>query len=241
MLLFDRRIFPGNAADWKTKIDDAVNKPGSDIFQATDAKDGTMIVTNTGREPWCGAMVSNTKMEVPTDKNGKQLQYVALRVRFKWPYAIYENLARHELDLKVCFRTRPNAQTKIRNVANFSTQWNRDTGQFQIDVDPPAWSDSGYVVEDIEPDIWHDLEYHFWYNPDPDAPVFSVQSIKLDENETYFVPEEKQNVAASETNWEECTKGQIQNCIYKPGCTVIQYSLFDLWWSNQPIVVPRMC
>jgi hypothetical protein len=238
MLLFDRRIFPGNALDWKSKIDPSVNVPGSDIFQAEDAGDGTMTVTNTGREKWCGGLVSNTELQVPRGNDGNQLQYVALRVRWKWPYAIYENVARHELDLKVCVKTRPNAATKIRNVANFSTQWNRDTGQFQIDKDPPAWIDSGYVVKNIEPDLWHDLEYHFFF--DPNAATFSVQSIQLNQNQPYLVPENKQNVMMTETNWEECTKGQIQNEMYNPGCTVIQYSMFDLWWSNEPIIVPRM-
>lgn len=234
---------------WKSNKGPTINDPESDIFQGEDASNGNLIVTNTGREKFCGALVSSTKMELPKDPNGALLQYVTMHVRYKYPYEVYKNLARHELDHKVVFQSRPpkppgsDTNPKIRNCSNFSTQWNRDTGAIQIDLDPPKWVDSGYFVEDIAPEVWHDYWVQCWYGiepvanaytPDP-APVFSILSIKLDNNEPYMIPIEKQNVAQTDTNWELCSKAQIQNEIYLPGCSVIQYSHFDFIWSDAPL------
>jgi hypothetical protein len=69
---------------------------------------------------------------------------VGRHLRFRWPCWSYKNLARHELDLKVCLKNRPNPQTSIRNVANFSTQWNRDTSQ-------PSTSESMRTVVEVLP------------------------------------------------------------------------------------------
>jgi hypothetical protein len=240
-LLLDRRIYPGCANGWKSNKGKDINDPESDIFKMEDASNGNVIVTNTGREKFCGALVSSTKMELPKDSAGKLLQYVTMHVRFKYPYEVYKNLARHELDHKVCYKTRPpkppgsNENPKIRNVSNFSTQWNRDTGQFQIDLDPPGWVDSGYVVEDIAPEVWHDYWAACWYGIDDADPRFSVLALKLDNNDPYLIPPEKQNVAQTLTNWELCSKGQIQNEFYEPGCTTIQYARFDFLWSDVPL------
>ena len=241
ILLRDRRIFPGSASTWISNKGPEINKPESDIFKAEDASNGNIVVTNTGREKFCGALVSSTKMNLPTDEAGVPLQFVMMHARYKYPYEVYRNLARHELDHKVCYKTRPpkpaggGENPKIRNVSNFSTQWNRDTGAIQIDLDPPGWVDSGYFVEDIEPEVWHDYMVQCWYGIDDADPRFSVLSIQLDNNDPYLVPPELQNVAQTLTNWEKCSKGQIQNEFYQPGCTVIQYSIFDFWWSNAPL------
>ena len=155
---------------WKSNSAPDINDPASDHFEATQEDDGSMVVTNCaiGDKKFAGALVSHTVMKVPTDANGKQYQYIAFRVRWRWSKAVARQIARHELDLKVCYLTRPpkppgsNENPKIRNVANFSTQWNRDTGQFQIDKDPPGWVDSGYIVKDIAPDVDHELDYRFY-------------------------------------------------------------------------------
>jgi hypothetical protein len=145
---------------------------------------------------------------------------------------VYPAIARHELDLKVCFKTRPNANIPIRNVANFSTQWNSETGQFQIDQDPPAWVNSGFIVPEIDPDVWHDIDYRFWF--DPDAAIFSILSINLD-GDKYMIPSNLQNVPAQETNWEEVASVQIQNEIFARGSSLILYDQVTLAWSSEPI------
>ena len=226
---------------WKSNSAPDINDPASDHFEATQEDDGSMVVTNCaiGDKKFAGALVSNTVMKVPTDANGKQYQYIAFRVRWRWSKAVARQIARHELDLKVCYLTRPpkppgsNENPKIRNVANCSTQWNRDTGQFQIDKDPPGWVDSGYIVKDIAPDVDHELDYRFYFNPDNQT--FSVLSIKLDTNEPYLIPKELQDVAMTLGNWEECRKLQVQNEIYKPGASVIHYHRIDLGWSHEPM------
>jgi hypothetical protein len=223
-----------NAQEWKSNTSTDVNDPGSDYFGAMQgATPNTLVVTNAygGTRDYAGGLVSN-KRKLPKQQDGSLYQYVAMRIGWEWGANVYRQIARHELDCKVCFKTRPNANTKIRNVANFSTQWNRDTGQWQIDKDPPKWIDSGMIVEDIAPDVHHVADFRFWY--DPDAAIFSVLSIQLDAD-CYAIPEELQNVAAQETNWEEIASCQLQNEMYHPGSTLIEYDEVRLGWSTEPI------
>jgi hypothetical protein len=224
---------------WKSNKGDNINDPASISFEASQVPDGSMIVTNKGDQPFAGALVSNTIMKVPVNSSGNQLQYVAMRFRYIYNGATYENLARHELDLKVCYLTRPpkppgsDTNPQIRNVANFSTQWNKDTGQFQLDLDPPKWVDSGYIVKDILPDTWHTMDYRLFF--DPNVQTFSILWWQLDQNPRYEIPSDLQNVPMTLTNWEECRKIQIQNEMYQPGETVIQYGQVGLVWSDEPI------
>lgn len=231
ILLLDRNLHE-NANEWQSNTSLDVNDPPSDLFEASQAPDGSLIVTNTyaGTRNYAGGLVSNKRKLRRVD--GALLPYVGMRIRFRWPYEVYENIARHELDLKVCTKTRPSADKPIRNVANFSTQWNRDTGQFQIDQDPPGWVNTGFYVKDIEPDQWHDIYYRFWF--DPVACTFSVLSINLD-GELYHIPGNLQNVPMQLTNWEEIAAIQIQNEMFKAGCTVIQYRQVALAWSDAPL------
>jgi hypothetical protein len=232
ILLLDRNL-QRNADQWAWRTDSSVNPVPADYFGVMPGPDdGTLVVGNgyNGTQAYAGGLVSNKR--VLPKLNDQLLQYVGMHLNFFWPGYVYRAVARHETDLKVCFKTRPNANTKIRNVANFSIQWNRDTGQFQLDHDPPGWVNSGFVVEDIAPDVWHDLDFRFWF--DPDAAVFSVMSINLDGNK-YMVPEEHQNIPAQETNWEEVASCQLQNEMYATGCTIIQYDHVTLAWSDEPI------
>jgi hypothetical protein len=223
--------------NWQSNTSLDVNNPPSDSFTATLLPDSSLLVTNTGSADFAGGLVSN-KRPLPSH-NGQLLPYVGMRYRFIWDKATYDNLARHELDLKACLKTRPASDQKIYNVADWSTQWNRDTGQFQIDYQPddpndiPLWIDTGYVVQEIEPDVWHTLDYRMTF--DYSNTVYSVLSIQLDNNTPYLIPEELQNVPLTLTNWEEIASVQLQNEMYKPGITQIQYSQVATLWSDTPI------
>jgi hypothetical protein len=229
----ERDLF-ANSGDWISNKSDSINKPPSDYFEASDSTPaGTMLVTNGSLQAWGGALVSR-KRGVPSN-NGKLLNWMAYRLRFRFPAGTAKNTARHELDIKVCVKTRPNSNTKIRNVANFSCQWNADTGQFQIDLDPPAWVDTGFVVSEITPDVWHTLEWRYTY--DDVALTFSVLSIQYDD-QLYVIPEELQNVPMQNTNWEQVVSEQNQNEVYEARSTVaIEYSDGVLCWSDQRITM----
>lgn len=229
----ERTIFD-NPDDWKSNKGDSINKPASEFFEASSAHESSvMLVTNGSTQAWGGALVSR-KRGVPS-YNGKKLNWMVWRMEFRFPSQTVENTARHELDIKVCVKTRPSADVKIRNVANFSTQWNADTGQFQIDLDPPAWVDTGFIVPVIAPDVWHTIEYRFWF--DEVNTKFSVLSIQLD-NQLYMIPENLQGVLMSLTNWEEVASQQIQNELYAPKSTVdVEYRNGILCWSDQRITM----
>jgi hypothetical protein len=228
----ERDLF-ANSADWISNKSDSINKPPSDYFEASMTPAGPMLVSNGSLQPWGGALVSR-KRGIPSN-NGKLLNWLAYRLRFRFPASTAKNVARHELDWKICVKTRPNANTKIRNVANFSTQWNADTGQFQIDLDPPAWVDTGFIVPEITPDVWHTLEYRFVF--DDVALTFSVLSIQYDD-QLYMIPENLQDVPMQNTNWEEVASAQNQNEVYDAkSTTTIEYCDGVLAWSDQRITM----
>lgn len=234
MLLLDRNL-QRNTDLWIPRTDTSVNPVPADYYAATSGgDDGTMVVTcgYNGPKQYPGGLCSNKRPFLTV--NGQMLQNVAMHLEFMWPAWAYELISHHETDLKVCFRTRPNSTTYIRNVANFSVQWNRNKGEFQLDHDPPAWVGSGFMVPDIAPDVWHSLDFRYWYDPQPANPVFSVLSINLD-GDKYMVPPEHQNIPAQSTNWEQIANPQQQNEIFAKGSSVIQYNRWTIGWSDQPI------
>lgn len=231
ILLLDRFLF-GAAGSWIPNFSPDVNDPPSKVFVANQTDTGSMMVENGLDQPYAGALVSNTR---PLYKlNGKLLKYSAWHYKFRFVKETYENLARFENDLKQCIKSRPNAQTKIRNVANFSTQWNVDTGTFQIDHDPPGWVDSGYMpsVEVTAPDVWHTMDFR--YSVDDVALTFSIESLQWD-NELYIMPNEHKNIPLSNTNWEECNKLQLQNEGFYTGTVLVEYNDGIMAFSDQPI------
>lgn len=230
VFFIERNLF-ANASDWISNKSDSINKPPSDYFEASDQAAGDMLITNTCLKAWGGALVSR-KRGVPSN-NGKLLNWLAFRLEFKFPSSTAENTARLETDWKVCVKTRPNANTPIRNVANFSTQIKCDTGEFDIDLDPPAWRDSGFNVGPITPDVWHTIEYRFTF--DDIALTFSVLSIQYD-TQVYMVPEDKQNVPMSLTNWEQVSSQQLQNELFAAkSTTLVEYRNGVIAWSDQRI------
>lgn len=225
----ERNLFV-DPSSWISNKSDSINKPQSAFFEASQTPN-SMLVTNGLIEAWAGALVSNTRQPLVA-VNGKLMNWLAFRLQFMIPENTFDNLARLETDLKVCVKTRPDANTKIRNVANFSSQWNADTGQFQIDKDPPAWTNTGFVV-DLQPSYWHTLEYRYWF--DETNLVFSVLSIQLDD-QLYMIPDSLQNVPMSLTNWEKTRKLQLQTEGYQPKSSVlVQYMNGELAWSTERI------
>jgi hypothetical protein len=235
ILLLDRFLF--KVADaWVSNSGDSINKPPSLQFLATQAKSGSMLVHNHAGEPWAGALVSLNR-PLPTNPYDptQLLRYQAWHLKFRFIPETFDNLARHEMDNKTCFKTRPNSQTKIRNVANWSTQWNRDTGQMQIDKDPPKWVDTGWIPKAsvTTPGDWHTFDWRMHF--DEIGQTFSVDSMQWDDD--YWVNEDPQfqDIPAQNTNWEEVVKYQMQNEAYQQGTVLIEYDEGIAAHSDQPI------
>jgi hypothetical protein len=229
ILLLDRFLFKPAIA-WVPVSGIDINDPPSAVFLGTQTPTNSMLVHNGLDVPWGGALLSLTRPLPVLD--GELLRYSAWRFRFRFIPETYDNLARFENDKKTCIKSRPNAETKIRNVCNYSTQLNFDTGEIEIDHDPPAWLGSGFFPRHTEPDIWHALDYRFSFDPEP--LTFSIDSIQWDD-ELYVMPEEHRNIPMSETNWEECDKYQIQNEGYEPGTVLIEFDDGLGVYSNEPI------
>jgi hypothetical protein len=230
ILLLDR--FLCNAGIWVPNSGPSINDPPSLLFIATPMGDNDMTVQNALDKPYAGALVSNTGS--PYNVNGVDLTYSAWHFEFMFLAETFANLARFETDCKACWTSRPNSNTKIRNVANYSVQWNRDTGEVQIDHDPPAWVGSGFLPTDAmtAPDVWHSLDFR--YSANLTALTFSIDSINWD-GTVYNLPPEHKNIAFSNTNWERCRKLQYQTEGYGPGTVLFRARNGAFAWSNQPI------
>lgn len=218
-----------NAGDWTTVASPDVNNPVSPFFRASPSPCG-MLVTNGLDRPWCGALVKN-KRTIPV-LNGVMLRFVCFHLLVRFPSITAANLARFETDLKACTKSRPDANTKIPNVANWSTQWNRDTKHWQIDP-RGKWEDIEHAfTEDLTPDVCH--LYELRGSMDLAALTWSVLSIRWDE-EIYTVPSHQQNCPFLVTNWEQSANLQLQNEGYNAGSVEVQYDEGILAWSDQPI------
>jgi len=219
------------AGAWITVASPDVNNPVSPFFRASQVPDtGTMLVTNGLNKQWCGALVKN-KRTVPI-LNGAMLPYIAFHLKVRLPGITWRNLARLETDLKVCTQSRPNASTPIQNVANFSTQWNGDTGNWQIDP-TNHWVDvAGANTPQLDPDVWHILDLRFWM--DPTALLWSVLSIQWDDT-LFQVPASQQKCAFMTTNWEATANLQCQNEGFNAGSVEVEYDEGVLAWSDAPI------
>lgn len=229
VVVMDRGLFK-DASVWVPKLDPSVNDPMSKLFIATQMPAGGMLVHNALDKPWAGGLVSNTR---PLPKyNGKPLPYSAWQFKFCFNSATYRRLARWESDRKVCIKSRPTSSVKIRNVANYSTQWNRDTGQMQIDHDPPGWVNCGFAPSSkaTAPGVWHIMNYRYSFT----ATTFSIESIQWDD-EFYAMPSQHKNIPLSNTNWTECDKHQLQNEGYDPGTVLVEYDDGLVAWSDVPI------
>jgi hypothetical protein len=233
IILLDRFLFKAAAA-WKGNTSDSINKPQSLQFFATQTSAGSMLVHNHLGEPWAGGLVSLTR-PLP-NLNGQLLRYQAWHVKFRFPGETYDDTARHEMDNKTCFKTRPNSQTWIRNVANWSTQWNRDTGEMQIDKDPPAWQGTGWFPKAscTTPDDWHTFDWRMRF--DEIAMTFSIDSMKWDDDLWVNDNPEFQDIPAQNTNWEECVKYQLQTEGWTgPGTVLVEYDEGVAAHSSEPI------
>jgi hypothetical protein len=233
-IFVERDVFK-TSTDWISNKSDSINKPQSAFFEASATPTGPMMVTNGLLEAWGGALVSRKRTPLPENSAGQQLNWLAYRLKFRLPASTVDNLARHETDWKVCFKTRPNSQTKIRNVANFSVQWNGDTGQMQCDLDPPAWVDTGFIItrQQMTPDVWHTLEFRMKF--DEKAMTFEIWSMQFDD-QLFMLPDKFRGVPASNTNWEEVSSLQLQTEGYNEKSTVlVEYDEGMTCWSDERI------
>lgn len=230
ILLLDRGLFK-NAANWVTVSGPDVNNPPSVFYMSSQVPDGTMLVTNGLDKNWGGALVKYGRT-VPI-LNGVMLPYIAFHLKVLLPGITVHNLGRLETDLKVCTQSRPDPNTKIKNIADFSTQWNGDAGNWQIDAAGGSWIDvPGAITPELIPDMWHSLDYRFWM--DPAAKVFSVLSIQWD-GQKFAIPANLQNVPFLSSNWEETANLQLQTEGFHPGSVEVQYDEGVLAWSDQAI------
>jgi hypothetical protein len=226
-LIQDRDLFK-QSSNWISQIGANINSVPSDAFNAANLPDGTEIVTNALSKKMAGGLVVN-KRPIPKIA-GVSLNYVGLDLKVKFPALTLFNIARHEIDLKLCVQSAPDENTPIPNTADWSTQMNFSTGTWQIDTTTP-WAETGIKFGTVVPDTWHALSYRFWH--DPVAKIYSVLSIAWD-GIVSLIPATMQKIPYLKSNWDEVAAFQVQNEGWNPGVTLVLYDAGVLTYSDQP-------
>lgn len=216
-----------NDLDWKTEIGSNINPVDSLAFIASNLPDGRLKVTNAGDKEYAGGLVAN-KRPVPKVP-GHPLPWAELSMWLTVPSSAIYNLARLETDLKLATPAAPNPQTQIVNIYEGSTQWNAETGTFQINTQGSNWTDIGMGMKDIEPDVEHFFAVRYYF--DHSQLTYSVHFIQWDQ-QRFTVPENLRHNPCQKSNWEEVAAVQLQNEIYQQGSCEIMYRGITLRWSD---------
>jgi hypothetical protein len=213
------------ADEWETVISKDVNDPESLLFYASNAPDG-MLVTNVGDKEYAGGLLGSSRL-IPSMP---EIEFSAFEfsIEFRFSGDTAYQMARHELDLKVCFKSAPDSLTPIKNVANWSTQWNVDTGEIDIN-NATGWVGTGIKPIPFEPDVWH--QYWFSGQWNAETETNSICVIGWDDV-SIPIKEELQNVSWEVTNWQRDARVQIQNEMFKPGTNLVTYRNIKLTWME---------
>ena len=104
-------------------------------------------------------------------------------------------------------------------MANFSSQLNFSTGQWQIDGNPPGWLNTGFKPI-IAPDVWFPISFRYFI--DFPNSKFSFLSTTWGAQE-FTVPATMQGVPFQITNWQPVSALQIQMEVLNPGSVSTLY------------------
>lgn len=223
MIIHDNNL---EVQPWPTQTGPNVNPVPADAYIASLLPSGVLKVTNASSKPLGGALVT-CKRPVPAVP-GLPLPYLGMDMMAYVSSFDLPNLGRWELDLKVCLTGAPNASTPIFNVANFSSQLNFSTGQWQIDGNPPAWLDTGFKPT-ITPDVWFPISFRYFI--DIASSKFSILSTQWG-TQAFQVPAAMQEVPFQLTNWQPVAAIQIQMEVFNPGSVTTLDDQIVLSWSD---------
>ena len=213
---------------WLMQTGPNINPVPADAFIASLLPSGALKVTNVSSKPLGGALVTCKRPVAPAPASGP-LPYMGLDMMVLISSYDLPNLARWELDLKVCLLPAPNANMLIPNVANFSSQLNFSTGQWQIDGNPPGWLNTGFKPI-IEPDVWFPISFRYFI--DFPNSKFSFLSTTWGTQE-FTVPSTMQGVPFQVTNWQPVSALQIQMEVLNPGSVSTLYQDLAVSYSDQ--------
>lgn len=91
---------------------------------------------------------------------------------------------------------------------NMSSQFNFNTGQFQISESTgQQWVNTGLVISRFIPYQWYPMTYDYWF--DSSAKRYSILAMTLD-GTRYPIPSNLQRLAPIETDWADVISLQVQ-------------------------------
>lgn len=175
---------------WKSNIGPNINSIPSAAFTASiDSDTGDLVVVNDATQEDAGGLVSD---QIPLPAN---MTYFGLDVIFDLSQIDLNHFFRGENDLKITF---PGGAQ-----ANVSTEWNKTTGDWQLDPTGKGWVSTGFKVSPAAGRNKWQVRATF------DGKLWSVT--KLCFNGEEFLPDSRfQNLPAIQTNWTPGLHPQLQ-------------------------------
>ena len=214
---------------WTSEIGPTINSVPSDSFTATLEPGNMLAITNTNSAYMAGGLVT-CKPVTPVGSNTLAFPYFGLDLDvYVAPWDL-PGIGRLEVDVKRWVTPAPNSSTQIANIANCSSQWNRSTGQWQIDGNPPGWLSTGF--KPVLPSSWTTLSFRYQMT----STTFSVLSTSWGPI-SFEVSVSLQNVPLEVSNWGPSSGFaiQIQTENLVIGTTTVYVSNIKLSLSDQPI------
>ena len=204
---------------WKSNIGPSINPIPSTAFTATlDQAAQVLEVDNQADKAMAGGLVSE---QIPFILTAPR--YFGMDVVFWLTPSNLARFARGENDLKVTF---PGGAQ-----ANFSTEWNKTTGNWQLDPTGKKWVDTGYTVTPIAGRNKWQFRGSF------DGKVWSVTQLYFNRDiRGPFTPDSRfQNIPAIQTNWAAGLHPQLQTECEVIGYLREEYEVVRVFESDNPI------
>jgi hypothetical protein len=211
---------------WGTNISAGVNSVLAEGFRAMNTPSGALKVSNVGPEMGGGLVSCHRPYygmlgTTPTPY---------IQVQADRYFADYElpNVGRDEFDLKCVFKS--GSAAPCANTANFSTQWNRSSGQWQLDPTGKIWVDTGFKPT-TEANAWFTTKYNF--KLDVAKGAWGVLSVDWD-NQHFDAPAQFQNLPLIVSNWGISSSLQAQTEVMLAGAVTVLYHHISITSSDQP-------
>lgn len=211
---------------WTTNISADVNSVPAEGFRAMLTISGALKVSNVG--PQMGGGLVSCHRPFYGALGVTPMPYI--QVQADRYFADYElpNVGRDEFDLKSVSKS--GSMTQCANQANFSTQWNRSNGQWQLDPTGKVWVDTGFKPT-TEANAWFTTKYKLIM--DTIKGTWGVLSVDWD-NQHFDCPSQFQNIPLLTTNWGVSSSLQCQTETMNAGAVTVLYHHIGIKYSDQP-------
>lgn len=194
-----------DASLWHKKLGPDINDPASADYLFAQNPDGALQVINEGLVNNAGGMIA---CDFPLVDG---VPFVGTLTEWEISAEDFVHEGRHEDDVKATFVSAPSGSSPIQNQANWSCQWNRDRGQWDLDPSGKKWVGSGYAKQPIA----GRNRLQMRMSTDYTKKTWTTTGLQLNDDPNPFVPSAGSfgNLPWITTNWTKGGKKQLQTMV----------------------------